>query len=107
MTISLRKRISWLEKNHILSLRRQCELLGICRSSFYYKPAQESPINLKLMGIIDEIHTRWPFMGTRQMTAMLRQKGNIVNRKRIRRLMRKMGIEAIYPKPSAIWPPHP
>jgi putative transposase len=77
-----------------LSVRRQCELLGLGRSSFYYQPAQETPANLALMRQIDELYVEWPFMGSRQLADQLS-----VNRKRVQRLMRRMGIEAIYPKP--------
>jgi putative transposase len=77
-----------------VSVRRQCELLGLGRSSFYYQPAQETPANLALMRQIDELYVEWPFMGSRQLADQLS-----VNRKRVQRLMRRMGIEAIYPKP--------
>jgi putative transposase len=77
-----------------VSVRRQCALLGLNRSSFYYAPAQETPENLALMRQIDELYLQWPFMGSRQMADQLN-----VNRKRVQRLMRRMGIEAIYPKP--------
>ena len=79
---------------------RQCELLGLSRSSFYYEPAVASPLNLALMRLIDEQYTRTPFYGTRRMTAGLQHQGYRVNRKRVTRLMRIMGLEAIYPKPS-------
>jgi putative transposase len=83
-----------------LSVRRQCELLGLCRSSLYYQPAQESAENLRLMRLIDEQYTAHPFFGSRKMTQWLRQaQGEEVNRKRVQRLMRLMGLEAIYPKP--------
>lgn len=82
-----------------LSIRRQCELLGLGRSSFYYQPVGESEENLGLMRRIDEQHLRTPFFGVGEMTAWLRRAGEQVNPKRIRRLMRLMGIEAIYPKP--------
>lgn len=84
----------------MLSLRRQCELLGLNRSSWYYEPAQESPENLHLMRLIDEQYTRTPFYGWPRMTAYLRQdKGWPVNHKRVQRLMQIMGLQAIYPKP--------
>ena len=82
-----------------LSIRRQCELLGLGRSSFYYQPVGESEENLALMRWIDEQHLRTPFFGVGEMTAWLRREGERVNPKRIRRLMRLMGIEAIYPRP--------
>lgn len=84
--------------NPEIPIYRQCELLGLSRSSYYYEPAGESEYNLELMKLIDEQYTRTPFYGTRKMTAWLRRQGYKVNRKRIQRLMRIMGIEAIYPK---------
>jgi putative transposase len=82
-----------------LSVRRQCALLGLNRSSFYYAPAGETPEDLRLMRLIDEQYTACPFYGSRRMTAWLIQQGEAVNRKRLQRLMRLMGLEAIYPKP--------
>ncbi len=83
-----------------LSLRRQCELLGLNRSSWYYQPVTESPENLQLMRWIDEQYTRTPFYGWPRMTAYLReQRGALVNHKRVQRLMQIMGLQAIYPKP--------
>jgi putative transposase len=82
-----------------LSIRRQCELLGLNRSSLYYEPAGESSEDFRLMRLIDEQYTARPFYGSRRMTAWLTQQGEPVNRKRVQRLMRLMGLEAIYPKP--------
>ena len=82
-----------------ISIRRQCELLGLNRATFYYQPAQESALNLHLMRLMDEQYLKTPFYGYPRMTAHLRRLGYTVNPKRIRRLMRKMGLEAIYPKP--------
>jgi putative transposase len=82
-----------------LSIRRQCELLGLPRSSFYYEPAEVSADDLRLMRLIDEQYTAHPFYGSRRMVVWLGQQGEEVNRKRVRRLMRVMGLEAIYPKP--------
>jgi len=81
-----------------LSVRRQCELLGLSRAGLYYQPVGESEENLQLMGLIDEVYTERPFYGVRKMTAHLRRSGEVVNPKRVRRLMRLMGLEAIYPK---------
>jgi putative transposase len=80
-------------------MRRQCELLGLPRSSFYYEPAGETAENLRLMRRIDETYTAHPFFGSRRMTAWLQGQEEAVNRKRVQRLMRLMGLEAIYPKP--------
>jgi putative transposase len=74
-------------------------LLGLNRSSLYYEPAVETSENLQLMRRIDEQYTAYPFYGSRKMTAWLVQQGEHVNRKRVQRLMRLMGLEAIYPKP--------
>jgi putative transposase len=82
-----------------LSVRRQCELLGLNRSSLYYEPAGETPEDLRLMRSIDERYTACPFYGSRRMTIWLTERGEEVSRKRVRRLMRLMGLEAIYPKP--------
>jgi len=82
-----------------LSITRQCELLGVPRSSLYYRPKEETPFNLQVMRLIDEQYIRTPFYGVPRMTAWLRREGHRVNPKRIRRLMRLMGLEAVYPKP--------
>lgn len=85
-------------KNPNLPIYRQCELVGLIRSSYYYEPVQESEYNLELMRWIDEQYTKAPFYGTRRMTAWLRRQGYEVNRKRVQRLMKLMGIEALYPR---------
>lgn len=83
-----------------LSLRRQCELLGVNRSSLYYTPAEDDDYTLLLMRLIDEEYTHHPFYGTRRMVHYLRTLDHRVNRKRIQSLYRVMGLEAIYPKPN-------
>lgn len=89
-----------IEPGHArLSVRRQCELIGLNRSTWYYEPAPESAANLALMRQIDKQYLRTPFYGSRRMTAGLRREGRGVNRKRVQRLMRLMGLEAIYPGP--------
>jgi putative transposase len=80
-------------------VRQQCELLGLNRATLYYEPAGETAANLRLMRRIDEEYTAHPFYGSRKMTVWLREHGESVNRKRVQRLMRLMGLEAIYPKP--------
>ncbi len=82
-----------------ISVRRQCRLLGVNRAGLYYEPKEESQQNLQLMRLLDEQYTRTPFYGSRKMTAWLATKGFAVNRKRVSRLMERMGIEAVYPKP--------
>ena len=89
-----------------LSLSRQCRLLSISRSSFYYAPKGESPENLALMRRIDELFMKYPFYGSRQMVRQLLREGIAVGRHRVRRLMRLMGLEAIYQAPRTSMP-HP
>lgn len=90
-----------IEPNHMhLSVRQQCELIGLNRATYYYVPATESPLNLELMRLIDEQYMRTPFYGWPRMTAYLQRQGYGVNHKRIQRLMQKMGIQALYPKPA-------
>jgi putative transposase len=79
---------------------RQCELLGLARSTLYYLPRGMSEENLGYMRLIDEQFTKTPFYGSRRLTAWLRSCGYELNRKRVMRLMRVMGLEAIYPKPN-------
>lgn len=80
-----------------LSICRQCELLGLNRSSLYYKPYGETEYNEQLMKMIDEQYVKTPFYGINKMTAWLRRQDHYVNHKRVRRLMRQMGLEALYP----------
>jgi putative transposase len=82
------------------SIQEQCTLLKVPQSTLYYKPEPVSDEGLKLMRRIDEIFTKWPFYGARRMVAELRGEGWNVNRERVTRLMRLMGIEAIYQKPN-------
>ena len=82
-----------------LSIRRQCALLGIARSGVYRPPPAANDNDLSVMRRIDELFTAWPFLGSRRMTALLRAEGLAINRKRVQRLMRKMGIAALGPKP--------
>jgi putative transposase len=80
-------------------VRRQCEILGVNRSGLYYEPAVETPADLRLMRRIDEQYLKTPFYGSRRMAARLSREGEEVNRKRVRRLMALMGLEAIHPGP--------
>lgn len=91
--------------NTTIPIRRQAELLDIARSTVYYKPVVDS-YDIDLMRLIDDQYTKTPFYGSRRMMVSLRRRGHIVNRKRVQRLMRVMGIEAIYPKPN-LSKPHP
>jgi putative transposase len=87
-----------------MSLRRQCTLLGLARSSLYYQPVDESADDRQMMRLIDEQYTATPFYGIRRMTAWLRSQGYAVNHKRVQRLMRQMGLVAIYAKPRLSQP---
>ena len=87
-----------------LSIRRQCELLGISRSGFYYEPCPESEENLGLMRRLDELHLEHPVYGSRRLTVLLQREGRLVNRKRVVRLLQLMGVEALYPKRSLSGP---
>ena len=91
-----------------ISIQRQCELIGLPRSSYYRSPkgGQESAENLEIMRYIDETYTKHPFYGSRQMRNHLRRQGFRINRKRVQRLMGKMGIQSIAPKPNTS-KPHP
>jgi putative transposase len=118
----LKMELDWLKKNLLssgkdrrmaietqsaaISIRRQCQLLGVSRSSFYSDPKGESEENLLFMRLIDEQYLRTPFFGSRQMTHWLRRQGYDINRKRVQRLMRLMGIQATVPGPHTS-KPHP
>lgn len=107
MTFSKKNQVSTVEqKRHLiepdypeLSIVRQCELLGLARSSYYYEPMPESEENLLLMRLLDEQYTRTPYYGKRKMVVYLQTQGYIVDRQRVRRLMQLMGLETMYPKP--------
>jgi putative transposase len=92
--------------NPNLSITRQCTILSISRSSFYYATSGENETNLALMRRIDELFMKYPFYGSRQMVRQLRRGGIAVGRHRVRRLMRLMGLEAIYQAPRTS-DPHP
>jgi len=87
-------------KHPEISVSRQCELIGLNRSMWYYRPVDESEEDLLAKRLIDEQYTSTPFYGTRRMKVHLKSKGLDINRKRVTRLMREMGIQAIYPKPK-------
>jgi putative transposase len=93
-------------KHPQISIARQCDLLGLSRSTYYYHARGESAENLQLMRLLDEQYTHTPYYGVRRMTAWLRSQGYAVNRKRVARLLRTMGLETIYPKPRTSQP-HP
>jgi putative transposase len=86
------------------SIRRQCALLGVARSGVYRRARAANDNDLAVMRQLDELFTAWPFLGSRRMAAMLRAAGHAINRKRVQRLMRKMGIAALGPKPRTTKP---
>lgn len=89
-----------------LSMRRQCELLGLTRSMLYYLPIGVSAEDVALMKEIDRLFTKWPFYGSRKILLELRNAGHVVNRKRVQRLMQLMGLQALVPGPHTS-KPHP
>jgi putative transposase len=89
-----------IDRTHNLPVVRQCEILELARSTAYYTPKPTSPEDLALMRRIDELHLDYPFAGSRMLRDLLRNEGQPVGRKRVRRLMRQMGIEALYRKPN-------
>jgi len=92
------ERRAQIHSAHELSKTRRCELLGVARSSAYYRPQPISEEDLTLMRRIDEIHLRLPFYGSRRIRDELEEHGHTVNRKRIQRLLRQMGLRALYPR---------
>ena len=105
--MSIAQRRSLIEADHQdLSIARQCELVSISRSSFYYQPTGETVENLALMRLIDAQFLETPWYGSRQMAAHLRRDGHEIGRKRVRRLMATMGLAAIYQRPRTTVP-HP
>lgn len=100
LVCSLEERRRWIEPaNDAISIARQCELADLARSSSSYLPAGETEENLRLMALLDAQYTRTPYYGIRRMTAWLRCRGHDVNHKRVARLLRLMGVEALYPTP--------
>ncbi len=97
--LSIAKKSSLIEPIYgSISIDRQCDLLGLNRSSYYYQPIGESRVNLDIMSLLDKQYTKTPFYGVLRMHQYIRSQGYEVNIKRIRRLLRLMGLEAIYPK---------
>ena len=89
-----------IDRTHGLPVTRQCQILELARSTAYYQPAPASPEDLALMRRIDALHLDYPFAGSRMLRGLLRKEGHLVGRRRVRTLMRKMGIEALYRKPN-------
>lgn len=92
--------LSHINKEDVLPVSTQADLLGVSRSSVYYQPTPPKPEDYLVMNKIDEVYTEMPYYGVRKMTRELRLAGYVVNHKRVRRLMRQMGLEPIYPKPN-------
>ena len=103
------QRRALLDPEHSLSLRRQCELLSVSRSGLYYEQVPPDVEELKMMRLIDELHLKHPFFGSRMMAQTLKRQKHPVNRKRVQRLMRLMGLESMAPQPSTSepMPEHP
>ena len=100
MSCSLERRRTWITPKHPrLSVRRQCQLLGLAPASYYYQAVPESAENLHYLRLLDQEYTDHPFYGVRKMTVWLQQQGYAVGPKRVRRLLRAMGLMAVYPKP--------
>ena len=98
-TLALTQKRSLIEPaNAMVSISRQCDLLELSRSGYYYQPVGESPMNLEIMSLLDKQYTETPFYGVPRMHQYIRSLGHDANIKRIRRLLRLMGLEAIYPK---------
>ena len=103
--MSLERKRELIEPGHPgLSVVRQCELLSVSRSGFYYQPAGETATNLALMRLIDAQFLEAPWYGSRQMARHLRREGHVVGRKRVRRLMALMGLAPIYQRPRTTVP---
>ena len=100
----MKKRRGLVEADASVSMRQQCELLGVNRSSLYYTPVEPDADELLMMRQMDELHLNRPFFGSRKMMQTLRAKGVVVNRKKVQRLMRLMGLESIAPKPNTSKP---
>lgn len=98
--MSLEEKREIVSQESELSIRRKCELVGLNRSSYYYQKKPEKDENIELMREIDRIYMERPYFGSRRMVVVLRKKGYKVGRKRVRRLMRLMGIKVLYPRPK-------
>jgi len=104
ISLPVSERRSWVKPDSVYSIRRQCKLAGVNRSGFYYKPVPETNENLQLMRLIDEQYMRHPEFGYPRMTDWLYDQGHCVNHKRVARLMKRMGLQAITPGPHTSKP---
>ena len=108
MSCSLEQRRLWINSEHTrLSVRRQCQLMGLAPASYYYQAEPESVENQLYLRLLDQEYTDHPFYGVRKMTVWLQQQGFAVGPKRVRRLLRSMGLMAVYPKPRLSLNPMP
>ena len=98
------ERRAMIQADHPLAITRRCALLEVARSTVYYRPTGVSAEDLALMRLLDEIHLAWPFYGSRRLRDELETQGSPVNRKRVQRLVRQMGLRALYPKPRTSQP---
>ena len=98
------ERKAMIKARQPLSVTRQCHLLAVPRSSAYARPQDVSAADIGLMRQLDELYLKWPFYGSRRLCDELQQQGHRVNCKRVQRLMRKMGLRAVYPKPRTSQP---
>jgi putative transposase len=99
--LSIEKRKTWIDPSDgVLSLARQCTLLDVARSSWYYQPVATNAEDLVLLNLIDEEYTKRPFYGSRKILVYLRAMGHVINRKRVCRLMRVLGVSGIVPGPN-------
>lgn len=104
MNCSLEQRRLWIQPDHReISVARQCQLLGLARSSYYYRAQPASAENLHYQRLLDEEYTRHPFYGVPKLTFWLRDLGYDIGPKRVRRLLRELGLMAVYPKPNLSW----
>ncbi len=104
MSLPVSTRRTWVKPDSVYSIRRQCRLAGVPRSGIYYNPVPETDENLLLMRLVDEQYMRHPEFGYPRMTDWLRDQGHCVNQKRVARLMRRMGLQAITPGPHTSKP---
>lgn len=101
MNYSSHERRQCIEADHDkLTIEKQCELIGISRSGYYYKPQTVNKETLSLTNIVDEIYTQYPFFGTRKMASYLKRQGYVIGRKRVKTIYELLGLEAVYPKPK-------
>lgn len=100
----MKTRRTLVEANTEPSMRQQCELLGVNRSSLYYEAVEPDAEELALMRRLDELHLKYPFYGSRKLTHALKAEGHDINRKRVQRLMHVIGIESTAPKPNTSKP---